>query len=159
MKKQVGLSIKQLHHVPEYIETCAEWNFQQWGEHLGYSLDQSIDWVRQVTFSIRGEFGVIAFWDNTPVGMNFLESSDANERPELTPWLSGIYVEPDYRGRGIANALVKSIEDLARDEGYEEIYLHTPDVEALYAKLGWQTFDEFHREKTGRHAVMRKALI
>ncbi|MBT4889397.1 MAG: GNAT family N-acetyltransferase [Rhodospirillales bacterium] len=159
MKKKSKLKIKKLHKVPEFIETCAQWNYLEWKEKLGFCLDDSVEWVRQVTFSTQGEFAVIAFWDETPVGMNFLERNDANERPELTPWLSGVYVTPDYRGKGIGSALIKAIEDLAYDEGYKEIYLHTPNVEEIYTKLGWQTFDEFNREKSGRHAVMRKVLI
>jgi len=153
------LVIKQLHHVAEHLEICAQWNFDEWGKDFGFTYNSALERIRQDAFSLGGEAAVVAFWDKAPIGTGLLERTGAEQHPELSPWLSGLYVEPGYRGKGIANEVVKVIEALAIDAGYADIYLHTSTAETLYARLGWQTIAHFEREVTGHHAVMRKALI
>lgn len=58
-----------------------------------------------------------------------------------TPWLSSVYVPDEFRGNGIASALsLHAIAEVAR-LGYDRLYLFTPRSEALYARIGWITFD------------------
>jgi len=57
-------------------------------------------------------------------------------------WIFDLYVEPEYRGRGIAKKLLKIAEDVAIRGGYKYIGLTvTTDNEVavrLYSKLGYQ---------------------
>jgi len=59
----------------------------------------------------------------------------------LTPWLSSVYVPRDYRGKGIASALSLRAAGEAARLGFDRIYLFTPRSEALYARIGWRTFE------------------
>lgn len=64
----------------------------------------------------------------------------------LSPWLSSVYVPAEARGRGIASALSLHAVGAAARLGYERVYLFTPRSEALYARIGWRTFDRIeHR--------------
>ncbi len=155
----INLSIKELHHVAEFIEQCATWNYQEWGESFGFTYKSSLERIRQDAFSLYGEAAVIAFWKGTPAGMGFLERTGANEYPELTPWISGVYVEPEFRGKGIARELMNVLEDLAYDAGNTEVHLHTSTAKSLYEKLGWHAIASYEHKETGLHTVMRKALI
>lgn len=53
-----------------------------------------------------------------------------------------LQVDPNVRGLGIGRKLVQTLMDIARDEGYETVYLETtsPQFEAinLYTKMGFQ---------------------
>jgi N-acetylglutamate synthase-like GNAT family acetyltransferase len=75
----------------------------------------------------------------------------------FSPWLSSVYVNPQYRGGGIASALVGRVEKAAADMGSERIYLFTPSSEKLYAGLGWELM-EYSRYRELKIAVMSKAL-
>jgi GNAT superfamily N-acetyltransferase len=77
--------------------------------------------------------------------------------PHLSPWLSSVYVDPPYRGQGIASALVGGIERAAAAMGSETIYLFTPSSEQLYAGLGWQSI-EYADYRGLKLAIMRKFL-
>jgi GNAT superfamily N-acetyltransferase len=66
---------------------------------------------------------------------------DMDERPELTPWLAGVYVVADRRGRGLATALINRVEQEAAALGVPRLYLYTPSAEGLYERLGWQLFE------------------
>jgi GNAT superfamily N-acetyltransferase len=75
----------------------------------------------------------------------------------LSPWLSSVYVDPPYRGRGIASALVGRVERAAARMGSKNIYLFTPSSEKLYASLGWELMEySTHREL--KIAIMSKTL-
>jgi N-acetylglutamate synthase-like GNAT family acetyltransferase len=59
----------------------------------------------------------------------------------LTPWLSSVYVPPEFRGRGIASTLSLRAVDEAAQLGFDRLYLFTPHNEGLYARIGWKTFE------------------
>jgi GNAT superfamily N-acetyltransferase len=75
------------------------------------------------------------------VGTASLVDEDLAPRPWLSPWLASVYVLPAWRGRGIASALVRRVEQEARQAGIKRLYLFTPDRQALYRRLGWNELE------------------
>ena len=61
--------------------------------------------------------------------------NDAEDRPNLYPWLAAMLVQSKYRGHGIGTKLVNSIISHARRLDISEIYLGT-DIPEFYARLG-----------------------
>ena len=92
-----------------------------------------------------------------PVGMVALCLDDLDGRPDLNPWLAGVYVEPPFRGRGYALRLIEELEALARSSGIKQLSLYTEAAIGLYAKVGWAVTETFELEgKT--YSIMRKGL-
>jgi GNAT superfamily N-acetyltransferase len=75
------------------------------------------------------------------LGTAALRVCDLEGREDLTPWLGGVYVAPQFRGRGIASALCAVVEHKARQLGASVLYLFTTDQSGLYAQLGWKFFE------------------
>jgi GNAT superfamily N-acetyltransferase len=95
--------------------------------------------------------------DGVPVGTASLAHDDLKARPDLTPWLAGVLVRPEHRGRGHAAALVRHVEGFARAAGVATLWLYTWSAEGLYAGLGWER--EGPEQERGRPVVlMRRAL-
>ncbi len=84
------------------------------------------------------EESFVLFEGDRPVGTASLAHDDLTSRPDLTPWLAGVFVLPDCRGRGHASALVRHVEGFARAASVAELWLYTRTAEPLYARLGWQ---------------------
>lgn len=65
------------------------------------------------------------------------------DRPDLTPWLSCVYVAPEHRGAGVGSALTRRAVREAARLGASTLYLCTWDRESFYRELGWTTIERF----------------
>lgn len=126
-----------------HLSTLAEWGHATWGY---LNPQQSLAAARVVLRSECGSAGVpsvfAAMDGDTPVGMASLIADDMNDRDELGPWLASVYVLPERRRQGIASQLVRRVEEEAWDNGYDRVYLFTPDQQALYRRLGWRDMEK-----------------
>lgn len=77
------------------------------------------------------------------VGTADLVHHDLPGRPDLTPWLSCVYVPPERRGRGIGSTLTRRAVVEAARLGAPTLYLCTWDRESFYRELGWTTLERF----------------
>ena len=66
---------------------------------------------------------------------------------DLDAEVKRLWVEPAYRGRHIASALMDRIEEKARALGYRRVILQTrpimPDAVALYTKRGYELIPNY----------------
>lgn len=60
------------------------------------------------------------------------------------PWLSVLFVIPEYRKQGIATKLMKHCKVYFKNMRYKECYLwaEKPHLEAVYSKLNWTTVEK-----------------
>lgn len=72
-----------------------------------------------------------------------------------------LYVRPQQRGLGIAAALYQSLEEYARERGYEWLYLDTTDdmvaAQRFYAALGYELTPRYN-DNPQATIFMRKDL-
>lgn len=76
---------------------------------------------------------VLAFWENQPVGCGAIRAYDADAVE-----VKRMFVLPEYRGRGIASAVLSELEAWAANLGCSRCILETgknqPEAIALYQK-------------------------
>jgi GNAT superfamily N-acetyltransferase len=72
------------------------------------------------------------------LGTVSLIACDEETRPQYTPWIAALWVEPDYRRCGIGAALVDKAAKLAFDIGAQRVYLLTRERRlSFYEGMGW----------------------
>ena len=124
------------------VDVVARWQQSLWAHHA--PADDTEQWQASVRRDC-GQQALPSVWlarhAQTPVATASLVAQDGSIRPDLSPWLASVYVEPAWRGRGIASALTEHIAGLAQGAGHPALYLFTPDQQALYARLGWQIIE------------------
>ena len=86
-------------------------------------------------------FCLVAFVDGVPAGCIAREAvSEAGW--EATAEMKRVFVHDDFRGRGVAKALVAAYEAAARLDGFTRVRLETgtkqPEAMALYKRLGYE---------------------
>ena len=99
----------------------------------------------------------VLFDGRRPVGTAGLAHEDLDARPDLTPWLAGVFVEPEFRGRGHASALVRRVEACAQAARVGTLWLYTTKAEGLYLRLGWERVG-IERDRNRDVVLMRKAF-
>lgn len=142
------MHIDYLCNHPNLIEELAELNFKEWGEFRpGDTLQARTERMRAACGKGAIPSVVVAIEDSQLLGGALLIDSDMKIRPQLTPWLAGVYVKAEERGRGVASQLVKRIVDEAAALDVRELYLYTDAAQSLYARLGWEVVEDLVYEE------------
>ena len=82
---------------------------------------------------------------------SYAEKDDIPET-EMTPWLGFAYTHPDYRGRRLMGRLIGRVKDLAREDGYEKLYIATEET-GLYEKYGAEMLASMKDRRGGTSRV------
>ncbi|MFJ2487127.1 GNAT family N-acetyltransferase [Pseudomonas sp. NPDC087639] len=137
------MHIEYLCDHPGFVEELSELNFKEWGEFRpGDTLEARTERMRKACGKGAIPSVVVAIEDGRLLGGALLIDSDMKARPELTPWLAGVYVKAEERGRGVASQLVNRIVEEAKTLGVQTLYLYTDAAQSLYARLGWEVVEE-----------------
>jgi GNAT superfamily N-acetyltransferase len=148
------IEIVSLVQRPALIPLVARWGFTEWPTAHG-SLAAAEARAAACTATIGPDQCFVLIEDGVPAAMASLVVSDLDERPDLTPWLAGVYVDVPFRGRGHSPLVVARVEQAARDAGVATLWLYTRTAPGLYRKLGWRDSEQIVRER-GVYQVMRR---
>lgn len=119
---------------PGSKQDCAEWFHEKWGiplEAYLESMEESIQGQKDVPQwymvmdgkKIIGGLGVIV--------------NDFHDRKDLMPNVCAVYVEEEYRCRGIAGRLLDFVCRDMKRRGIHTLYLVT-DHTSFYERYGWK---------------------
>ena len=137
MKKTITVDYLKNH--PEHVITCAQWSFNQWGRYRpDKTLHDFIESRKEYLNDTSLPLTLLAFDGTKPVGMVSLATSK-EICSELQPWLSTIYVIPEYRNQGIGTLLEEKICQKAKEMSYTKMYCYTSDKTVIpwYEKHNW----------------------
>ena len=131
--------IESLADHPEYVKVVTDWIYYEFFENIrdGVPYEQIHDTFKGMT---RNEIPCtfVAVENGECLGTGSLWANDLTPRPDLTPWLGGLYISEAHRNKGIAKVLMEKVTDTARELGYKILYLRTESASEYYAKLGWE---------------------
>jgi GNAT superfamily N-acetyltransferase len=138
------MEIAYLADYPDFAPTLAEWHYQEWNRlHANDSAAHRLEHLRAASNRRRIPSVFVAVENGELRGSATLAEYDMETRRDLTPWMTDVFVAPQFRRRGIASALVRRVMAEARAIGAPQLYLFTtgPWREKLYAGLGWSVID------------------
>ncbi|BCP55387.1 N-acetyltransferase [Kaistia sp. 32K] len=144
------LTFSNLAARPEFIGTIADRMWHAWWKESGAPLAAVLGHLREFkTDAIP--LGLVAHREDEFVGSALLIDNDLDDRPQYSPWLAALWVEPEARSRGVAVELSERIVAEAAALGHDKIYLcAVPEKAAYYAARGWS---EIERE-VGPHELV-----
>lgn len=126
--------IVKLREHRELSAAAAEWFHEKWGVPLE-AYEESINacinsgevipqwYLAMVEGKIAGGLGVI--------------ENDFHDRRDLTPNVCAVYVEEEYRCRGIAGEMLEFVCMDMKEKGIDTLYLVT-DHTSFYERYGWK---------------------
>src|ERR1700676_3086735 len=122
-RKSMSLSftLSDLRQRPEFFDTVADRIWRAWCGAHAYPLDYIAGRLRENMSAAPIPFALVAHDGETFLGTVSVIVSDLAGRPQWTPWVAAVWVEPQSRGRGIGGAYL-----CAR-----------PQRSSFYERLGW----------------------
>ncbi|WP_158744374.1 GNAT family N-acetyltransferase [Acidisphaera sp. L21] len=141
---------------PDLLPVIAEWLWNEWWKRWGRSLEET----QAMYAACRAEIGApqtfILVADDTPIGTVTLARKDLDERPNLTPWLAGVFVIPERRGRGYVRHLLEAFDEACRRASIPTAWLYTNTAERVYLRAGWQLVETIDRPAKRSVTLMRR---
>jgi GNAT superfamily N-acetyltransferase len=121
----------------------AFWAYINWYLSRGIPFDIILNEYKRRAEGKGPPFTFMAFADDIPAGMVTLKQSDLASRKDLFPWLSALYVIPEFRNQGVGNKLINRIIEESANAGYKNLHLFIDNrdlarLEKYYIKRGWQ---------------------
>ncbi len=144
---------------PDLVEVTARWRWEAFFRKLGRSFEDVLAVAQRTAADARTmPRTFVLLHENEPIGTASLAADDLEERPDLTPWLAGVFVVPHARGQGHAARLIATVEQAAAAAGFPVLWLYTNTAERVYARAGWQPVEIVqHNDKA--YTLMRRVLL
>ena len=130
------MEIISLRDNKELLNKATKWFSSKWRVDEAAYLKCMNEYLNNQT-----EYGWYLCLDKDEIvgGVGVIDN-DFHERKDLTPNICALYVEKDYRNKGIAGKLLnKAIDDLYQ-KNIKTVYLLT-DHEGFYERYDWKFYD------------------
>ena len=117
-------------------------------EKLEHAVAASQDDFRQALFGPeRNAYALMAFADDAAIGFALYFYNFSTFLGKRGIYLEDIYVEPEYRGRGIGSALLKRLARIAKEQHcgrveWAVLTWNQPSID-FYRRLGAVTLDDW----------------
>jgi GNAT superfamily N-acetyltransferase len=141
---------------PDLAPVVAAWLWAEFSRARGSSLEETLAAVR-ISATARMPHTFVLLVEGKPVGTASLAAQDLETRPDLTPWLASVFIEPAARGQGLAAHLIGAVEDECRRRSIPTLWLYTRSAEKVYRRAGWRTVETFLAGDKS-YALMRRDL-
>ncbi len=132
-------TISDLRQCPQFIDTVADRLWHAWWRDSGHPLAFISGRLRDENLNADPvPFALVAHDDGAFLGTASVIASDLAERPQWTPWVAALWVEPEARRRGVGGALVNQATRDCFALGFDRAYLCAQArLSAYYERLGW----------------------
>lgn len=131
--KHIDYTVIPLIKKPELKETAALWFHEKWGIPLEV-------YTESMELCLRGLSAVPQWYaaekNGKIIGGCGVIENDFHDRPDLSPNVCAVYTEKDYRGNGIAGALLEKAASDMKQRGVSTLYLVTDHTD-FYERYGW----------------------
>ncbi len=126
-------AIIQLREHPEWMSRAARWFHEKWDVPAA-EYERSMAESAQCTAPVP-QWYLLLCAGQIAGGVGVIEN-DFHDRPDLSPNVCALYIEPQHRCRGLAGALLHHVCVDLNKQGIGTLYLVT-EHDAFYERYGW----------------------
>jgi predicted N-acetyltransferase YhbS len=136
MKTDLPVSIHHLFEVPEHRQAIAELiHHEFWTDVPGASVEAMAARLATADSIDRVPLCLVALHQSQPIAVVNLVEEDDERQPQWSPWLAGMVVAAEWRGRGVGRSLVRRLLVEASRLKFKSVYFGT-DGPGFYTRLG-----------------------
>jgi GNAT superfamily N-acetyltransferase len=142
----------------DLIEAVTDLRWLEWG-HPPEPTER--DWWRAATVREAGRGRLPITWvasnQNGAQGAVGLGRFDIEERRDRSPWVLGMIVRGDQRGRGIGRLLLGQLEEWAGQQAYQQLWVATGgSAVGFYQRCGWRIHETVERDFEAATVLTKK---
>jgi GNAT superfamily N-acetyltransferase len=135
-------SIEPLASHPQVIPVLCEWFDAQWSNYYGSGgKGSALQDLKACANQGSLPVGMVALQAGRVCGFAALKEQSIESHSHLLPWAAAGLVHPSMRGRGIGGLLLGTLEEQARELGFERIHCATSSAHRLLQRRGWWLLD------------------
>jgi len=136
--------------------------FESLSDEMNYELNQSSDHFQKVHAQyckLNDINNIVIAYDNE----NAIGCASMKKYDNISYEVKRVFIKPDYRRSGIAEKLMKEIEDRAKEKGVLSLILETgnqltPAVK-LYQKLNYKIIENYGQYKDIEKSICMKKIL
>lgn len=137
-----NVEFKNLADSQNHLPTLAKWFHNEWGYlHPGATLENRLKELSLYLINKNLPECFVLEQHNKLIASASLVNNDMDTRQDLFPWLASVYVDENLRKKGYGELVVKKVMNQAKQIGFKELFLFTPDQENWYKKFGWDKIE------------------
>lgn len=131
---------------PEFIDICS---INLYNEFKIFYNILGITSHKELSVELRSKFlntnslpfTIIALTqDNCFAGCASLEVNDMNIQPQLSPWITDLFVVSSYRRKGVGKSLIQFLITKSKQLKIEKLYLWTDIKHNFFKTIGFEDF-------------------
>lgn len=133
-----AFAVSDLRGCPQFFDVVADRIWQAWWKPHGHPLDLIRGRMRENMEDTPIPLALVAYDGGRFLGTASAIASDLDERPQFSPWVAAVWVEPEARQQGVASALVDHAARACFALGFRRAYLCArAEMTGFYQRLGW----------------------
>ncbi|HVY16515.1 MAG TPA: GNAT family N-acetyltransferase, partial [Rhodopila sp.] len=126
------MQISNLRSVADFASTIADRCWHEWWKDSAISLSQYRSGIRKMTAERGIPMALVAHREEQYLGSVLLIDNDLDIRPQYSPWIAALWVEPGSRRQGIAGKLIQAARTEAKSLGHQVCYLCATETNSPY---------------------------
>ena len=139
----MNITISDLRQQPAFFDAVADRIWRAWWKERGFPADTIAGRLRENMSASPIPFALVAHRDETFIGTASVITSDIEERPQYSPWIAAVWVDPQYRMREIGSELVSRAASDAFALHFRRVYLCAEkERRRFYTRQGWHPIEE-----------------
>ena len=145
------ITLSNLQDRPEFFDTIADRIWRAWWQPHGVPLAYIAGRLEETITAASMPRAFVAHQGGVFAGTASVIASDLDERPQYSPWVAAVWIEPQFRSKRIGRRLIVHAADHAFNVGVPRVFLTArPARRSLYESLGWDMVEEgvSHRQLT-----------
>ena len=134
----------------EELNKIIDYHFNHWVQYSPLmEKEQTIYKFTQLYTKEEMPFGLALYDNNNLIGFCVLKKDNLKKYPDITPWLSDVFILKEYRNKGYGRILIQNALKILKDIGYNKVYVWTDQAPEFYQHLGFKYEMQVEKNEEG----------